>query len=699
MRTASIVFLLSAILLVPSQALKCDELILAGSGKPFDLSSIALQDARASEASAGGRPALRIETGHREPWPGATLKAPGDRWDLSRFDHMAAEVRNAGSSRLRLNCRVDNPGADGVANCVTGSIDLEPGRAGTLRVDLRRKLPAALAGKLFGMRGYPEGWDPKAGIDPARINQLILFAAKPDRDHAFEVLAIRAEGSRGPVGPAADPASFFPFIDGFGQYIHRDWPGKVRSEEDLARKRDEEARDLAARPGPAGRDSFGGWKDGPELPATDRFRTEKHRGKWWLVDPEGRLFFSQGIDCVRMLDITPIEGREGWFRDFPGDRPEFREFLVPEAFALHGHYAGKRPRCFNFAAANLRRKYGAGWREATADLAHRRLRSWGLNTIGNWSEGAVLRSRRMPYVSTLGTARGPLIEGSEGYWGKFPDVFDPEWEKATRERLRKGAEGAAGDAWCIGFFVDNEMSWGDETSLAAGALRSPAGQAAKRAFVEALKAKYGEIADLDRAWGTAHGSWEALLEARAAPPGKARGDLAEFSAKLADRYFAVVREALRSAAPGTLYLGCRFAWANPVAIRAAARHCDVLSFNIYNRSIAGLKLPEGVDLPVIIGEFHFGALDRGPFHTGLVPVKDQEERARAYEEYVRQVLRHPSFVGCHWFQYQDEPTTGRVYDEENYQIGFVDAADTPYPEIIEAARRVGEEMYGYRLGE
>jgi hypothetical protein len=24
----------------------------------------------------------------------------------------------------------------------------------------------------------------------------------------------------------------------------------------------------------------------------------------------------------------------------------------------------------------------------------------------------------------------------------------------------------------------------------------------------------------------------------------------------------------------------------------------------------------------------------------------------------------------------DEPTTGRVYDEENYQIGFVDVADT-----------------------
>jgi agarase len=50
-------------------------------------------------------------------------------------------------------------------------------------------------------------------------------------------------------------------------------------------------------------------------------------------------------------------------------------------------------------------------------------------------------------------------------------------------------------------------------------------------------------------------------------------------------------------------------------------------------------------------------------------------------------------VGCHWFQYQDEPTTGRVYDEENYQIGFVDIVDTPYVEMIQASRSVAKELY------
>jgi agarase len=55
--------------------------------------------------------------------------------------------------------------------------------------------------------------------------------------------------------------------------------------------------------------------------------------------------------------------------------------------------------------------------------------------------------------------------------------------------------------------------------------------------------------------------------------------------------------------------------------------------------------------------------------------------------------------GTHWFQWMDEPPTGRVYDEENYQIGFVDIADTPYPEITRASHDVARELYRQRLGE
>ena len=89
--------------------------------------------------------------------------------------------------------------------------------------------------------------------------------------------------------------------------------------------------------------------------------------------------------------------------------------------------------------------------------------------------------------------------------------------------------------------------------------------------------------------------------------------------RFAEQYFRICREAVKEVDPQGLYLGCRFAWTNDRAVRAAAKYCDVMSFNRYQRSVADFRLPEGVDGRAIIGEFHFGALDRGMFHTGLVP--------------------------------------------------------------------------------
>jgi beta-galactosidase GanA len=241
------------------------------------------------------------------------------------------------------------------------------------------------------------------------------------------------------------------------------------------------------------------------------------------------------------------------------------------------------------------------------------------------------------------------------------------------------------------------MSWGDDVSLALGALQSPPEQAAKQIFIADLKAKYADIEKLNQAWGTHYASWDALLQSRQAPDkSKANSDLVAFYTRTAEQYFRTVREVIKAVAPNQLYLGCRFAWVNARAAAAAAKYCDVVSYNLYRRTIADFQFNGGADVPLIIGEFHFGALDRGMFHTGLVPVATQQARAEAYKEYVRGALRHPQFVGCHWFQYCDEPTIGRTYDEENYQIGFVDVADTPYAETIAASREVGKELYGER---
>lgn len=673
------------------------EKLLVDFGPGFDLKAVEAKDAKITLATGQDGPGLRIATGHKEQWPGITLKAPGGRWDLSAFDRLTMEIKNVGANPVEVHLRIDSPIAGGSREWTDDSLRLQPGEAKTLSAVLKRKLPAVLEAKLFGMRGNPGGVEPKKGIDVRNVDQLLVFVSKPSSDHAFEIRKIRAAGTNENFAwIELGEQRLFPMIDRFGQFMHKDWPGKTKSYDDLNRRKAEEAAELAAKPGPEDWDQYGGWKAGPQLPATGFFRVEKYQGKWWLVDPEGRLFWSHGVDCVRPNSETPITDRKHWFQELPQDGSPLARFYSSGRWAPHGYYQGKSYETFDLLGANLVRKYGPDSMGPYTDLVHRRLRSWALNTIGNWSSPEMYLARKTAYVATVQSG-SKSIEGSSGYWGKFPDPFDPEFKATLKKNLQREQGKSAGDPWCLGYFIDNELSWGDEYSLAEGALASPAEQAAKKVFVIDLKAQFASIEKLNEAWGTNYASWDALLESRKGPDRKkAAKELGAFYTRIAEEYFRLCREAVKEAAPKQLYLGCRFAWVNEQAVRAGAKFCDVVSFNIYRRTTADLKLPQGIDKPLIVGEFHFGALDRGMFHTGLVPTASQAERAAAYAEYVKSALSSPLFVGTHWFQFADQPTTGRG-DGENYQIGLIDICDTPYPETIQAVREVGATMYHYRL--
>jgi len=691
--------LLAAVLAAaaPAAPRAAGDLVLLDFEAGFDAAAVVAADARASVVRSAGGPALAVATGRADPFPGVTLKAPAGSWDLSKYEYVALDVANAGRSDVAVNLRVDNRGADGTSNCCTDRVALRPGETRTLKVFLRRRPAGPQGVKLFGMRGYPVPQDARGTIDPAAVTQLVVFVARPSAEHHFQIDNVRAGGAyAGPQDRPVPAEQFFPFIDRFGQYVHRQWPGKIASAADMAERRAQEAADLKARPGPRDGNQYGGWKAGPLMPATAFFRAEKHQGKWWLVDPEGRLFWSHGIDCVIENGATPIDDRDNWFADLPAGDPEFKEFFG-RAHAIKGYYTGRTIRTFDFVGANLKRKYGPNWRQLSAETAHKRIRSWGMNTIANWSHPEIYLMRKTPYTANASFSSRPIV-GSQGYWGQFKDPFAPEFAARARAAMAAHAGRGAGDPWCIGFFVDNEIAWGDDVSLALAALQSPPDQPAKQAFIDDLKARYQAIDKLNAAWGTSHASWDALAQSTAAPDKKrAAEDLGAFYSRLAEQYFRICRQAVKEVAPKQLYLGCRFAWVNNRAAAAAAKYCDVVSYNQYRRSVAEFRLPGGADMPVIVGEFHFGALDRGMFHTGLVACASQAERAAAYKDYLRGALAHPQFVGTHWFKYQDQPATGRPLDEENYQIGFVDVCDTPYPETVAACREVASDMYKFRL--
>ncbi|MGY0623928.1 MAG: agarase, partial [Paraglaciecola chathamensis] len=179
-------------------------------------------------------------------------------------------------------------------------------------------------------------------------------------------------------------------------------------------------------------------------------------------------------------------------------------------------------------------------------------------------------------------------------------------------------------------------------------------------------------------------------------------DLSKMLEMLGEQYFKVVHNTLEAALPNHLYMGARMAnWGMPdEIISASLKYSDVLSFNIYEEGVQEdyWKFLEEVDLPVVIGEFHIGSTkESGMYNPGIVHAANQVDRAKMYKEYMQSVLDKPYMVGAHWFQYIDEPITGRAFDGENANIGFVTVTDIPYPHMIEAVKEVTSTMYQQRL--
>lgn len=500
-----------------------------------------------------------------------------------------------------------------------------------------------------------------------------------------------------------DSSEFFPFVDKYGQYKYKEWPGKIHSDKELQKMRSIEEKDLAANPGPQEWDQYGGWKNGPRFEATGQFYVKKIDGKWWMIDPEGYLYWSHGV--VRVTTsccVTPLDGRKFYFSDLPSEEEDpFYKFYYTRDSLLYPYYTARGIKeTYDYSSANAYRKYGENYKEVYADLSHRRLRSWGMNTIANSSDPAICMMSRTVYNERVdlaapveGYPSWPVLEGSKGWW-PFIDPYDPMFPLCVRAHL-EAKRYQLEDSWCQGFYVDNEINWGDQTLLASLALKASPKQASKMVLVDRLICKYHTISELNNVWKTSFTSWKDLVLNRNELPAGSHTDLEELTLLIVRKYFKTVRDVFKEIAPNKLYMGCRFAGAPEFVVRIAADYVDVMSYNNYTYTRETFSLPEGIDLPVMYGEFHFGALDRGLFHTGQVATFNQQNRARAYRDFVRSCLKNPCIIGTNWHQFSDQPCTGR-FDGEDFQVGLTDCCDTPYWETIEALREIGYNMYHVR---
>ena len=629
-------------------------------------------------------------------------------WDWSATSKLIIPAANPGDEALTLVLRLESTGGQSL----NGQISIAPRSAGNLTTWIDAPSPRAM-----GMVASPSL--KAAGLEPSSLPVTATWGSVD----ASQITSVRlgiprpAVAQRLIVGnPHVEPPSeedrraYDGIVDGFGQLRPGSWPEKISSTEMLRARGAEEAKLLAQwRTETPKRDHFGGLSADGSFRATGFFRTERRDGRWWLVTPEGNPFFSIGMDVVGASEPTYVERREFMFRDLPpsegelaghwSERDDRRGMGAQRGRSFdHGH-------AFDFCTANLERKFGTDWRARWREEAVARLEAWGFNTIGNWSDPNLWAMHRLSYTVPLSPeGEYAKVSSGEDWWGPMPDPFDPRFAYAADKMARNAAARFRSDPYLIGYFVDNELAWGrgspanprEYYALAINTLGAGPESPAKSAFVAYLAETYHKPEQLEQAWGIRLASWDALRDAGLALPPSTLGnpvvirDLAAFSRRFADAYFRAVAEALHRYDPDHLYLGSRFAWQTNEAVEACARWCDVVSFNRYIRTIADdpdewARFHE-LGKPALIGEFHFGSVDRGLFWEGIIGAGSESERGHAYARYLRAVTDNPDFVGAHWFQYVDEPLTGRTLDGENAHIGFVTVADLPYEGLVSAAR-------------
>ena len=433
-----------------------------------------------------------------------------------------------------------------------------------------------------------------------------------------------------------------PMVDQFGQWIALDWPGKIQSLEELRETWSQEDMELEATPD-SGLSKYGGWQS-RRLRPTGFFRVEEVDGRWWMVDPDGYLFYSAGMDCVRHRSSTLVQGREKLFAVLPPGSDDRTDFYKANATLRYGE-----------------EQFEANWKAAQS----RRLRGWGFNTVANWSDPAMWEDPSVPFVVNLSIGR------SGKNWHRFPDVYSEEFQSTLEKEAEEQCSKFKNEPYLVGYFTGNEERWPHRHFI--DLILKDTEPTATQLFVKEYFEEHGDTPE----------TRDALTET------------------LSRAYFQSVCDAIRKADPNHLILGIRWAGGRaPDSVMKANDVFDVFSINFYSIQLDADRIQHLHELtgrPILIGEFHFGAVDRG-YAPALVKVRDQKERGVAYQYYVEQAASLPPLVGTHYFQYVDQPVTGR-FDGENYNFGFVSQLDIPYPEMLAYARATHQRIYQIHAGE
>lgn len=484
-----------------------------------------------------------------------------------------------------------------------------------------------------------------------------------------------------------------PLLDELGQFTLRDWPGKSRSAEEVTERLNAQLRDATSARPADGLSKWGGWA-GKTYAATGFFHThwDEAVGCWWLIDPDGCVFWSAGQNGVYPGIEANVSGLESALEWLPGLADgELAAALRRENQTVYA----------DFLQANLMRAFGPNaWHSNWEQIVLAQLRNAGFTTMGADSDWVTASDAQFPYVRLLTMPPGtstPLI------FRDLPDVFDPAFEQDAALFAEQLIE-TRDDPALVGYFLMSEPTWAYAPDTpAAGMLYNTTTCASREALADFLRERYGDDAHLAQAWGTgvtfasiANSRWNRELTSAALD------DLEDFSSVLLEHYFNILSAACKQVDPNHLNLGVRYPFVPPEWALSAMRSFDVFSMNCYEERVpqnALQHIHNTLNMPTLISAWHIGSMDAGLPASGNGPrVRDQAARGQAYRVYLEDAAALPWCVGVHHNGHYDQPALGR-FDGEAYHIGFYDVCGRPYDELVQAARQAHRRMYAIALGE
>jgi hypothetical protein len=295
---------------------------------------------------------------------------------------------------------------------------------------------------------------------------------------------------------------------------------------------------------------------------------------------------------------------------------------------------------------------GPGANPAAPSQAQR-LAAWGMTTGGPGRPNTA-------YFRWSGN-RGTTFLG-------LPDVYDTNFVSSVDQLASQQLPAQKDNPLILGYFLGNEPPWGDRESEVVDMILKGPDTGTKARLKEFL----------------------------------AQGDTPvrrkEFVVTAFEHYLTTICAAVKKYDPNHLILGIRFGGKPADDVLRLGRIFDVCSINVYEYEPTK-QVDRAYRLsgrPILIGEFHIGVPENG-LGAGLVQAMNQTERGIGYRYFVEQAASLDGFIGAHWFAWQDEGVTGRM-DGENYNLGFVDVTNRPYPELVEAAKATHKRLLDVHSG-